>query len=268
MPPMMHSHTGSLRTGARVERGLTILEMMITLAVIAILTVIGYNGVRLVRQSSLREDTVQVASLLRAAYNMATTTATHHRVVFDLDEQTVVIEMCQGDVTLRRTDAEELPDDDDGSEPVNIQEVARNRGIPQEILNASSPDEAANLAAALTGERIGGARCGPAELPTGDAEGRGVGRSIRTDRGLKIHGIWTQHLNGEQTGGKVTVNFFPLGFSEKAIIEVGDEDGNYYTLLVHSFTGRIEFRDGRVDAEQFMFYRADGKRETERGERQ
>lgn len=264
-----HGERGALTQG---QLGMTVLELMITLVVIGFISVIGVNGIRFVTQSSLREDTTEVAAVLRAAYNMATTAATHHRVVFNLDEQTYVIEQCQGEVTLTKSDSEEQPEPQgEGkgkaeAEQPDLAAIARDRGIPEEMLTSQDPEQAAKLAAALTGEAVPGGQCAPADLPTGDAEGRGAMRKIRTEEKIKIRGIWVQHLNGEQTSGQVSVNFFPLGYSEKAVIEIGDEDGNYYSLLVHSFTGRVEFRNGKVQAEQFMTYRADGEEEEERGE--
>jgi hypothetical protein len=65
----------------------------------------------------------------------------------------------------------------------------------------------------------------------------------------------------------VTVNFFPLGYTEKAVIELSDGEGDTYAVVVHAFTGKIEIRQGRFDAEDFMHYRADGEQQDERGER-
>lgn len=257
-------------------RGMTVLELLITMAVIGMLMTLGYYGVRALRDSSLREDTTEVASVLRAAYNMATVSGIHHRVVFDLEEQTYRIEACEGQVTLRRSDEEEVPEEPAGA-AADDPAAAGGRApggllprpgvsgdIPAEILAASSPEEATNIAAALAGTRVGTARCQPPELDTGDADGRGAQRRLRTEDGLKFRRIFVQHLEGEQERGMVHLNFFPLGYAEKAVIEIGDDDGNAFTLLVHRLTGRVEFREGKVDPEDHMMRRADGERVDER----
>ncbi len=248
----------------RGQSGMTILELMITLAVVGLVMVVGYNAVRFVAGSALSEGATEVGQILRASYSMATTTGKHHRVVFDLEKQTFQIEMCEGDIRLRLGDKEEIPEEDEEKTAEEIQQTLRDSSIPAEVAKATSPEEAAKMAAALTGTRVGTATCGPPQTPTGDRDGRGAQRSLDTDSGIKIGRMFVQHLEGEQSSGIVHVNFFPLGLGEKALIEVSDEDGDAITVLVHAFTGRIEFRDGRVDEDDFMMRRADGERVNER----
>ena len=252
------------RRGAAGMAGMTILELMITLAVIGLIMFIGINAVRYVAGTALREDTTQIGQVLRAAHNMATTTARHHRVVFDLDKHAYRIEMCEGDIRLRFAERERILDPDEQTSADDIQRTLRDSSIPPEIAQAASPAEAAEMAAALTGSRVGDARCGPPVLPTGDRDGRGVQRQLDTESGMKIRRMFVQHLEDEQSSELVHVNFFPLGYAEKTLIEIGDERGNAYTVLVHAFTGRVEFRDGRVDEDEFMMRRADGERASER----
>jgi hypothetical protein len=45
---------------------------------------------------------------------------------------------------------------------------------------------------------------------------------------------------------------------------VGDDDGNFYSVLVHPFTGRVEVKKGEVDEDEFMHRDAAGDKEEER----
>lgn len=254
---------GQARGQARRQHGLTVLELIITLAVVAFLVIIGYNGVRYVGKSDLREDTAQVAAVLRAAYNMATLSGKHHRVVFDLDEQTFRIEMCEGNIALRLSEREEVLEEGDARDLDKLTQGA-DSSLSSQLAQAKSPEDAANRAAALVGTRVGAAQCKPPELSTGDADGRGATRRMRKDRDLAIRRIVVQHLEDEHVKGVVHVNFFPLGRAEKAVIEVGNDDGDVYTLLVHGLTGRIEITDEQVDPDDHMMRRADGEKVDER----
>ena len=225
------------------RRGITVIELMITLAVVGLLMVVGYMGVRHVRQSDLREDTVRVASSLRAAYNMATMSGDLHRLVIDLDEHTYRIETCKGSIKLRRTQKERQPEEDDEDARKKL-DIAQSGAIPQEMLNAKSPEQAAKVAAALAGTRVGMAECKPPTLPNGDADGRGDARKLSTSRSIRFKRVFVQHLEDPATEGIVKINFFPMGYAEKAIVEVADDDGHVYSLLVHGVTGRVEFRTG------------------------
>jgi hypothetical protein len=279
---------------------MTLLELLVVLAVVGLLMALGVRGVRWLRSSSLRETTTEIAAVLRGSYNLATMSATHHRVLFDLDEQTYRVESCEGEVVLTRSEREEVPEDDeDAREGQGAAEGAGDPGkaglpgglsglpgglsglpgglppglmprpgaggdIPSEILGASSLDEATRLATDLAGGSVGAARCSPADVELGDSEGRGAERRLAKGDGLRITRMFVQHLEGEQREGKVYVNFFPLGYAEKAAIEVADEDGTTYTLLVHALTGRVEFRSGRVEPEEHLLERADGEEVDER----
>ncbi len=240
------------------RRGITVIELLITLAVVGLLMVVGYMGVRHVRQSDLREDTVRVASSLRASYNMATMSGNLHRLVIDLDKQTYRIEACKGEIKLRRTQQEVQPEDE--AELAKL-EIAQSSSIPKEMLSATSPEQATKVAAALSGTRIGTAACKPPVLPNGDADGRGDARKLSISRAIRFKRVFVQHLEEPATKGIVKINFFPLGYAEKAVIEVADDDDHVYALLVHGMTGRVEFRTGELrDPDEHMMRNGIGDR--------
>ena len=62
----------------------------------------------------------------------------------------------------------------------------------------------------------------------------------------------------------VSVNFFPLGYAEKAAIEIVNKSGDQYTLLVSRMTGRVQFREGEPDIDEFMHRDGAGDSEDER----
>lgn len=243
---------------------MTVIELLIALAVVGFMMVVGYMAIRHVRKSALREQTIEVAALMRSAYNMSAQTGQHHRVIFDLTEQTMRIEVCEEEIKLRRTARDELPDPEEEAE-LRLEEEARARGIPMDLLEAGSPEEARKMAEALMGTQLGAAQCKVPTLPSGDADGRGNVRQIRTERGIRIRRVFAQHLEEPAVDGIATVNFFPLGYAEKAIVEVAAEDGAQFTLLVHGLTGRIEFRDEELrDPNDHMMRDATGDKAEER----
>jgi prepilin-type N-terminal cleavage/methylation domain-containing protein len=284
---------------------MTLLELLVVMAVVGLLMALGVRGVSWLRSSSLRDTTTDIAALFRVTYNLATLSATHHRVVFNLDEQTYRVEACEGEVTLTPQEREEVAENDGetgagaealagggtpglggpggkagglpslgglpgmpslpgGLPPGIMPRPGAGGDIPSEILSAGSLEEATQLATSLAGSNVGGASCRPADGDTLDSQGRGVERRIAKEDGLRITRMFVQHLEGEQREGIVYVNFFPLGYAEKAAIEVADEDGPTYTLLLHALSGRVEFRSGRVEPEEHLLQRADGEEVEER----
>lgn len=248
----------------RVQAGITVLELIVVLGIAAMLIGVFYVSVRYFSDADLREDTVEVAAVLRAAYNMSTTKRKHHRVVFDLDAQTYRIEVCDADMKLHFGERERLLEERDIEALQRLSDDGPESVLPEDLAKIITPEQAAKTAAALTGTKVDQATCSEPELPTGDADGRGAKRAIRTDRDIKIRRIAVQHLEEDQSSGIVHINFFPLGRAEKAVIEISDDSGNAYSLLVHGLTGRVEFEEGRVDPDDHIRRRADGEREEDR----
>lgn len=239
---------------------MTILEVMITLAIVGLMMMVGYMGLRSARQSDLREDTMKVAAALRIAQTTATQTGSHHRVVFDLDEQSFHLERCEGEIRLQRFDPGEEPTQKELQE--KLEDRVSKSGETSELLEASSPKEATDTAAALAGVRVGAARCQPLteeEIPFG-----GGMQGVRTDRGISIRNVYAQHVRGAADEGRVTINFFPLGTAEKAIVEVASEK-SAYSLLVHRLSGRVALENGPLEEHvEYMEVNAAGNEEARR----
>lgn len=247
----------------RATAGMTMLEIMVVLAIIGLMIMFAYMGVRRVSKSDLRENVHQLAATLRNAQHMAAETGMHHRVVIDLEEQTFRVEMCKGDIKIRRSSKELV---EDFKNDRSLAEIAADKQIPPEILQAESPEKAIELAAALTGKRMGTARCGVATRPNGDSQGRGNLRKMDT-RFAHIKRVFVEHLEDPVTEGVVTINFFPLGNAEKAIIEVAEKKDSKpeWTLLLHGLTARVEWRKGELDdPDEHLMRDASGEKTLER----
>jgi type II secretory pathway pseudopilin PulG len=245
------------------QRGITIFEIMIVLAIIGLMMLIGLPAVRSFVKTDLRTDANQVAALLRAAYEMAALSGVHHRVVLDLDAQTYALQACPEEVRLKPA-REEVLVGADVLETVPRPDPARLGGAPTEVVAAATPGQSVEAAAALAGVKIGGARCVVPTTPNGDADARGNERELRRARGIRFGEVHVQHLRGPASRGQVAINFFPLGWAEKAIVELMTEDGDRFTVVVHGLTGRVEVRDGAVDADRHMRRDAAGDTAEER----
>jgi hypothetical protein len=240
---------------SRREGGLTLLEILLVLGVLSVLMILLVGGVRRITEADLREQSAEIASVLRFAHAAATQTGQHHRVVFDLDEQTFRVEMCEEVVRLRKVDAGKSGETD-AETVARLLERPPTSDQVRELLEAVSPEEMLDQAAALEGVQLGGARCRVSEDWNADARGRGNQRQIRADDGLRVRAIHAQHLRSEARTGTVSLSFFPLGHAEKAVVEVADHRGGEYYLLLHRLSGRVELVKGRFDPDDHM--RRDG----------
>lgn len=235
---------------------------MLVLVLIAGAFVIIAGGMRRLNKTDLRDETVRMAAMLRSAFNMAAFSGVHHRVVFDLENQTFRIEACPGDQKLYRTEEEQVPDAERIKALMDKLQERRDPTSDQvtEIIGAESPEQATEAAAALENVHIGLARCEVPKTPNNHADGRGNIRKIRND-GVKIKAVHVSHLEDPVTDGVVSINFFPLGTAEKAVIVMADDHDNEMVLLVHRLTGVVEWKRGDFDPDDHMERNALGDKE-------
>lgn len=230
------------------------IEIMVVLAIMGGLMLLLLGGGLLKSDSTrLREASIEVMATMRAAYNMATMSGKHHRVVFDLEHQVYHVEICAGAQTLVKGDDEEVVD---MGEFEKLQEKLQRpvtSDFNQEIIQAGSPEDAVAAAAALEGLRVGTTRCQPAaNTISGQPSATGNKHKLDVRRGIRISEVHVQHLNDPVDDAIVSINFFPVGSAEKAIIEVEGDGDEAFSILVFGMTSRVEFRSGRVEADDHM----------------
>ena len=254
----------------RAHKGMTILELMIVLAILAAATLLLRTGFRVFTKADLVENSTELAAILRRASTLAIEHGEMHRVLIDLDKQVYVVEMCQGSLAVARNEVLRA----DPEEKKRQLERAKERllGMPPPGAAASQdtdPEAATRRQLAVVGHHIADRNCVPAtDSISGDAQGKGWQRALRASKGIKFKEIWVQHRDESATKGQVAIYFFPDGSSEKSVIEV--TDGNeVFTVLVSGLSGRVDLKDGEPrDVNDVMMRNAmgekDQKRETDR----
>jgi Tfp pilus assembly protein FimT len=264
---MLHTPTTSRAhsAGRAGQAGLTVLEIMIVLAVIGGMFFIVRSGFRLLTKADLVEDATELTAVLRRASQLAIEHGELHRVVMDIDAGGYAVEVCQGQAAIQRNEL--LRGDDEETKRALERSKARLNGVPAESL-ATDAEDATRRAAALAGHHIADRTCRPAtEGLTGDTSGKGWLRKLRKDR-VKFKQIWVAHRDDGQSKGQVAIYFFPLGTSEKAVVELTD-GGQVFSVLVYGLTARVELRDGELrDVNDHMLKNAMGTRDAKREDQQ
>lgn len=242
---------------------MTVLEIMIVLGVIGGLFFIARTGFRSLTKADLVENASELTAVMRRASQLAVEHGELHRVVLDLEEQAYVVEVCQGQAAIARNEL--LSGKEEDTKRALERGKQRLGNLPQESLAAGDPDEATRRAAALAGHHVADRTCSPAtDTVTGDAAGKGWLRKLRKEKGIKFKEIWVQHRDDSATKGQVAIYFFPVGSSEKAVIELTDGSA-VFSVLVFGLTGRVELRDGALDnVDQHMLRNVMGGKDAQR----
>jgi general secretion pathway protein H len=214
------------RTSAR---GLTLVEMIVVVAIIALVTVGAVVGSNQLPSARLKRTATMITSAVKVAFTRATSTSRDLRIVFDLDQQTIWIE--ESDIPML----------------VQSKDLAGNGG--------ADPMTDAERQAVAAGEQI--IKGPPIPKPHfhpieafgfGDAEGGKGGRALQ--RGIKFREVQTAHDADPKTSGRAYLYFWPGGLTERASVQlrIGDneDDNDTLSLVIAPLTGKVTIKGGPV----------------------
>ncbi|NUQ76513.1 MAG: prepilin-type cleavage/methylation domain-containing protein [Polyangiaceae bacterium] len=226
--------------------GITLVEILISLAVMALLGGVSVLAMGVVESARLKRSGILVSSAIRVAYAHANATSKTVRLVFDFEERSITLEESTSKLLLARgdrtggaaaaTDAERL-----------MQEA----------------NEEADLVKALKPPR-------PAFQPSKafgfDPDDGKAGKVLES--GIRFLQIETAHQD-EPEVERAYLYFWPGGETERASIQLvrgrpgaEPEEGDILTVVVHPLTGKTELKKGRVA----MPRPRDDREESERDE--
>src|SRR4051794_34712072 len=86
------------------SRGVTLVETLIVVAIIALLASVAFFGLSAITKSRLRRSGTMIASAVRIAYAHANATSNVVRLEFDLDERTVSLEESSQPFLVKKND--------------------------------------------------------------------------------------------------------------------------------------------------------------------
>jgi general secretion pathway protein H len=254
---------------------MTILELMIVLAIIGAGMFLARSGFRMLTKADLVENSTEVAAVLKRTSQLAIERGEMHRVLFDVEHQLYVVEVCAGAKTIQRN--EKVRPDEEATKRGLEKGKDRMRDMPAESATAD-PEAMTKQALSIAGHHIADRKCEVVEDPSADwiqksqeererEKRKGLGgfkKALRAEKGIKFKEIWVQHQDESTTKGQVAIYFFPNGTSEKAVVEITD-GSETFSVLVSGLSGRVELKDGELkDVNDHMMRNALGDKDKPR----
>jgi general secretion pathway protein H len=202
------------------ERGLTLIELMVTVAVIGFVTAGIVIGTGAVVNARMRGAAGMITGAVRIAFTRASATSRPNRLVFDIDNGAVILEETRDVLAVKK-------DDVAGGAAAATQEE-------QDAINTA--------ARIVKGPQAPRARFKAVRALGFDDPDTSGGRPI--GKGVRFRKVETAHSPDGQTSGRAYLYFWPGGQTERAAIQLalksgeeGADDG--MTILVSALTGRV-----------------------------
>lgn len=249
-----------LREGKNA-RGMTLIELMIVIAIIAVATSGVLVSFRQVARTTARSAAAKLSAGIRYVYDQSVVTGKYYRLAIDLDKGSYKVERSDdrfylvaekerapGNGRAFDADAEtKMLDEEEAKERDNTRGIAKQLQPPPQLKRAhfqSFQD---------------------AMLPTVQM------------KGAWIRDVYTPRQREPYSEGKAYLYFFPDGHTEQAALHIVSgkrpaedqpmpkpEDVDVYTLFVHPLTGRVEMKNGDQEVRR-DFDQTDEEGQTERG---
>jgi general secretion pathway protein H len=238
------SSPGASRPSRRARQGgFTLIEIMIVLAIIALVGSLGIRGFRALSRSDLRSSATNLAGAMRFLFDRASTTGKVHRLVLDLEKGRYWAEVSD--------DKFFIPRDTESPEALRRREDLEAK--EDETARLKEEKRAAELAASDSSGS--GSSFDLAKLEVGEFKPKRARFAAFKEMAIKpvtlkkavLHSVYTPRLTEAVTSGRAYVYFFPLGQTEPAIITLTDLAGEaFFSLVAHPITGRVRVYNEEV----------------------
>jgi general secretion pathway protein H len=231
------------RASRRGARGVTLIEVLLSLAIIGLIAGIGILGVGQQKSARMRGGAVLIAGAVRTAYAHSSGVSKPLRLVFDFNERQIMLEESNSALAVSKND---------------------------KTGGAAAATEAERMAIEESDAILKGPRPPrPTFTPTkafGFSPDKGrQGKALPS--GVRFVQIETSHDLLSVNSGRAYLYFWPGGQTERAAIQVTtagkDEealDQNSMTIFVSPLTGKTEIKRGLLK----MFRPHDQREESER----
>jgi len=226
---ILHETAGGRRTH-RPRRAFTLLEVIVTIALMALLAGTVVIGSGMLGSSRLRAAAGLVVTAVRIAITRANTTGHPVRLVFDFDGKRLSLEETQ-DRMLRVKDTGDTKTSEGvaaGADPASAAEKEATEYADGIVKGPKAP------------------RARFTTIPLGQNESDpGKGRELGL--GVSYRQVQTEHDAKPRTEGRAYLYFWPGGGTERAVIQLSRSEDDVLSVLVSPLTGRAKIERGKAD---------------------
>jgi len=209
---------------------MTLIEVLIVMALIALILSAVVLGSGQMASSRLRHSSTMITGAVRVAFSRATASSKTVRLVMDFQDNAIWLEEGDQPHLVQSKDAS-------GTGGAEAATVAEKQAL----------EESSRILKGPTAPRTAFKEIDAMGLVASDP---GKGHKP-LERGIKFRLVKTPHDFEPRKEGRAYLYFWPGGQTERAAIQLkigdNDEERNAVTLLVAPLTGKVTIKDGAVE---------------------
>ena len=203
----------------RFQSGITLIEIIVVIAIVLLLLSLGIGVLTDWFEAELSKTASELAGTIQYVYNEAAIKNKYYRLKIDFSNQSFSVEASPNAFKIENS-------------PEGVSAPSSENLTPNEA--SSHPQE------------------NPEQAPSKQEGFSQVSsyllKPIRLPEGIRIKDVSIAHANKKIENGVAAIYFFPNGWVEKAIINLcDDKEENFYSLEIHSLTGKTTIRNGYFD---------------------
>lgn len=218
---------GGLRGGLR--RGMTLIEILVVLAIVAIVMSAVILGSGQLASSRMRHSSTMIAGAIRVGFSRATSTSKSVRLVMDFEENAIWLE--------------------EGDQPhlVQTKDITGTGGASAStVAEKTALEESSRIVKGPTAPRTSFREIDPMGMVASDP-----GKTHKPlERGIEFREVQTSHDDVPRTTGRAYLYFWPGGQTERASIQLrigkSTAEDDAMTLLVSPLTGKVAVKSGAI----------------------
>lgn len=227
------------------SRGFTLIEIVITVAVIALISAVVIPALSSLGVADVRRASGQLSGLIRSTYDDAVLQAETHRLVITIGAHEVTVEKAS------------VPSS--GPNLLAFAGMMMGGGAPAGDADGDSEDAPDEIPpppelAALFGVKPSDEEEAEGVHDNGASVGltpfKATGAVLNFGEEVRILDVWPAGEQKPLTEGKVYLNFFPGGYCEEMLIHLAPKEGSepVFTVRVAPLTGSTDITAGYVEA--------------------